>query len=161
MVATAIAAEQTLAIPPAASRPYLVASTAPRLRFHEAASTAPLVRKPVASGPPVAAASAPQMAEVALANDHAAASTPPMPLPESVPSASSPAAEKAEPAPTSKPLPILPDDTRRRVQSQDFLPLFHFPGSGGSSEDVTVLPSVPTPPTPGTLPASSATYRVQ
>ncbi|MES1167622.1 MAG: hypothetical protein ABUL61_00490, partial [Oleiharenicola lentus] len=64
----------------------------------------------------------------------------------------------AEQTTTPKPKPILPDDTPKPVQSQDFLPLFRFPGSSGAGEDV---PLVPVPPAPGTLPASSATYRQQ
>ncbi len=154
MVATAQAAQQTLGLPQAKSRAYLTTGHSPALRFREAVPTTPLLRKPVASGPPVAA-SAPEIAEVALANDHAAASTPPMPLPTPEPAANDTPPAKPEPPPAPKPQPILPDDTRRKVQSQDFLPLFRFPGS---PEDVT---AVPAPPAPGTLPPSSATYRQQ
>ncbi len=161
MIATANAAQETLGLPQPVSKPYLVAMNPPALRFREAASLAPLVRKPIATGSPVAA-TPPELAEVALANDHAAVSTPPMPItpPAEEPVKPEPTAPaKAEPAtppaPVSKAQPILPDDTRRKVQSQDFLPLFRFPGSENSNEDV----SVPAPPTPGTLPPSSATYR--
>jgi len=157
MVATAHAAQQTLAVPPAISQPYLATMGAPALRFGEAAPTTPLMRKPIASGPPVAA-SAPEVAEVALANNHAAASTPPMPLTGTESIAPSPDKPRAEQTTTPKPKPILPDDTPKPVQSQDFLPLFRFPGSSGAGEDV---PLVPVPPAPGTLPASSATYRQQ
>jgi len=59
---------------------------------------------------------------------------------------------------TNKSAPaILPDDTRPSTRPEDFLPFFKFPGTG----DVTV-PSpatIPSPPTPGQLPASSATYQ--
>jgi hypothetical protein len=157
MVATAHAAQQTLGLPQPVSKPYLVAMNPPGLRFREAASLAPLVRKPVATGSPVAATS-PELSEVALANDHAAASTPPMPIAppsEQIATTGSTPAKTEPTTPTSKAQPILPDDTRRKVQSQDFLPLFRFPGASGSNEDVTV----PVPPTPGTLPPSSATYR--
>ncbi len=159
-VATAYAARQTLAIPTPASRPYLASIGAPSLRFMEAIRTAPILVKPIASGPPVAA-SAPVLAEVNLANNEAAASTPPLSA-EPVPPVPATEAVKAEPpaVPTAKPQPILPDDTRKKLQSQDFLPLFRFPGSGSSPEDVTVIaPGVPTPPAPGTLPPSSATYQ--
>lgn len=162
MVATAYAAHQALglAAPTQTTKPYLTAMNSPALRFREAVSTAPLQRKPVATGSPVAA-SAPEVAEVALANDHAAASTPPIPVqPATTPATETPAT-KPEPAPASKAQPILPDDTRRKVQSQDFLPLFRFPGAPGSNEDVVVPVSLPTPPAPGTLPPSSATYRQQ
>src|SRR5438105_5165193 len=114
--------------------------------------------KPVA-GAPTVAASAPEVAEVNLANNHAAASTPPMPVHSTPPAlpAEPKSAKPDEPtAPAAKPKPILPDDTRPRLRSQDFLPLFRFPGAGGPSEDVT--PAVPAPPAPGTLPPSSATY---
>ena len=157
MVATAYAAHQTLGLPPPVTKAYLTAMTSPALRFREAVSTAPLQRKPVATGSPVAA-SAPELAEVALANDHAAASTPPMPVaPTEAPATETAATAKTEPA--AKAQPILPDDTRRKVQSQDFLPLFRFPGAPGSNGDVIVPVGVPTPPAPGTLPPSSATYR--
>lgn len=163
-VATAYAAQQALGIPQTVSRPYLATMGAPALRFQDAQPMPPPTVKPIASGPPIAA-TAPAEAEVNLANDRAAASTPPMPIP---PEAKAAIAAKepenaepaAQPAATPKALPILPDDTRRKVQSQDFLPLFRFPGSSGSGEDVTVVaPAVPTPPAPGTLPPSSATYR--
>ena len=166
MVATAHAAQLTLGKAQTATRPYLATMGAPALRFQDPAPVPPPMVKPIASGPPVAA-SAPEEAAVSLANDQAAASTPPMPVPEpapkpeaaALPATEEPAAPETTPAP--KVLPILPDDTRRKVQSQDFLPLFRLPGSGGPIEDTTiVVPGVPTPPAPGTLPPSSATYRV-
>ncbi len=158
VVATAHAAQQTLAIPQPTSRPYLASIGAPALRFLEATPAPPILVKPIASGPPVAA-SAPEVAEVNLANNQAAASTPPMPVQPAEPAK---APEQPAPASAVKAQPILPDDTRKKLQSQDFLPLFRFPGSGGSPEDVTVIvPGVPTPPAPGTLPPSSATYRQQ
>lgn len=161
MIATAHAAQQTLAIPRPASRPYVASMGSPALRFMEAIPTAPVLTKPIASGPPVAA-SAPEVAEVNLANNQAAASTPPMPVDVAqVPPAmatETPAQKPDQPAsPGPKPQPIIPDDTRRKLQSQDFLPLFRFPGATASAEDVT--PSVPAPPAPGTLPPSSATYQ--
>jgi hypothetical protein len=167
MVATAHAAHQTLAIPQPISRPYLATFGAPALRFQETAPTPPPSAKPVASGPPVAAIT-PEIAAVSLANDQAAASTPPMPMEKPAPdqTAAHPALGTAEhvPSPEKRPatkaLPILPDDTRSKVQSQDFLPLFRFPGTSGSAEDVSVIiPGVPVPPAPNSLPPSSATYR--
>ncbi len=155
MIATAHAARQTLAVPPAISQPYLATMGAPALRFGESAPTTPLIRKPIASGPPVAA-TGPEAAEVALANNHAAASTPPFPLPEADSIAPSPEKPRAEQTSTPKPKPILPDDTPKPVQSQDFLPLFRFPGSPVQGEDGTVM--VPVVPVPPTMPASSATY---
>jgi hypothetical protein len=166
MVATAQAAQQTLALPKPVSRPYLATFGPPALRFQEAVPPPPAVR-PIASGPPVAA-SAPEVAEVSLANNQAAASTPPMPIEKPAGAASTaeqtPGLTDSTAAATTRPpakaLPILPDDTRTKVQSQDFLPLFRFPGGSGSVEDVTVIaPGVPTPPSPNSLPPSSATYR--
>jgi hypothetical protein len=168
VVATAYAAQQTLGIKPPISRPYLATMGAPAMRFLDPAPVPPPVVKAIASGPPVAA-SAPEEAAVSLANDRAAASTPPMPVPVSSPdlAGAKPGqplpSETAKPeSPTPKALPILPDDTRRKVQSQDFLPLFRLPGSGGPVEDMSVImPGVPVPPAPGNLPPSSATYRVE
>jgi len=157
VVATAYAAHQTLAIPTPVSRPYLASIGGPVLRFREAMPVPPILVKPIASGPPVAA-SAPELAAVNLANNEAAASTPPMSLEPAQPAQpAEPAKVTEQPAapPATKPQPILPDDTRRQLQSQDFLPLFRFPGSGYLAEDVTV----PAPPVPGTLPPSSATYQ--
>lgn len=171
VIATAHAAAQVFGRSPAPTRPYLATMGAPMLRFQEPAPPPPPRAKPVAGGPPVAA-SAPEEAEVSLANSQAAASTPPMPLPDEAKGpATTPAAETpvpgvpAEPAKAATPaapksLPILPDDTRRKVQSQDFLPLFRLPGSGSLDDASVILPGVPVPPAPGTLPPSSATYRV-
>jgi len=164
MVATAQAAQQTLALPKPVSRPYLATLSAPALRFQEAAPPPPVV-KPIASGPPVAA-SAPEVAEVSLANNQAAASTPPMPIDMAAHAMKEQSSVSTDPVTTPSPrapakaLPILPDDTRSKVQSQDFLPLFRFPGGSGSVEDVTVIaPGVPVPPAPNSLPPSSASYR--
>ena len=160
MVATAHAAQQTLAIPHKISQPYLAAMGSPALRFRASLPNTPLTRRPVAGGPPVAAITA-EATEVALANNHAAASTPPFPSPE-IPSEGTqpetfPPAAGQPLAPKIK--PILPDDTPKPVQSQDFLPLFRFPGNGNSEPDVLMAPSVPIPPEPNTMPQSSATYR--
>jgi hypothetical protein len=156
MLATAQAAQQTLAVPQAISQPYLATIGSPALRFGDPTPTTPLMRKPIASGPPVAA-SGPEVAEVALANNRAAASTPPMPVPDTsslAPAANQPRADQPT---TSRPHSILPDDTPKPVQSQDFLPLFRYPGYPVSGEDGPML--VPVVPVPPTMPASSATYR--
>ena len=160
MVATAQAAQQTLAIPQKISQPYLTATGSPALRFRAALPNTPLTRRPAAGGPPVAA-STPENAEVALANDQAASSTPPIPQSELPPDAIPPEASQSTPeqTPGHKVRPILPDDTPRPVQSQDFLPLFRFPGNGHSEPDVILPGNVPVAPTPYTMPQSSATYR--
>jgi hypothetical protein len=162
MVATAHAAQQTLAIPHKISQPYLATMGSPSLRFRDALPNTPLTRRPVAGGPPVAALT-PEAAEVALANNHAANSAPPFPTPETTPNnipADQPQPDaRHTPAPTPNVKPILPDDTPKPVQSQDFLPLFRFPGNGYSEPDVILPANVPVPPTPYTMPPSSATYR--
>jgi len=155
MVATAHAAQQTLAVSQVISQPYLATIGSPALRFGDPAPTTPLMRKPIASGPPVAA-SAPEVAEVALANNRAAASTPPMSVPGTDSITPSPDKPHGEQATAPWPKPILPDDTPKPVQSQDFLPLFRYPGSPVSGEDGPLF--VPVPPT---MPSSSATYRQQ
>jgi hypothetical protein len=167
MVATAHAARQALSIPQSISQPYLATFGAPALRFQEASPLPLPSAKAIAGGPPVAAAT-PEAAEVSLANDQAAASTPPMPFqrpgttetsPDSTTTATEPTETPAARQP-AKALPILPDDTRAKVQSRDFLPLFRFPGGSSSVEDVTVIaPGIPVPPAPNSLPPSSATYR--
>ena len=160
MVATAQAAQQTLAIPPKISQPYVSAMGSPGLRFRAASPNTPLTRRPAAGGPPVAATT-PEQADVVLANNQAAASTPPFPSSESPVDPVHPEAATQAPdqSPTSRLRPVLPDDTPRPVQSQDFLPLFRFPGNGSSEPDVLLPASVPMAPTPYTMPQSSATYR--
>lgn len=162
MVATAQAAQQTLAIPHKVSQPYLAAMGSPTLRFRAAVPNTPLTRRPVAGGPPVAALT-PEAAEVALANNHAADSTPPIPPMEVSPGnslANTPKPDAVQnPGLAPKVKPILPDDTPKPVQSQDFLPLFRFPGNGSSEPDVILPAAVPVPPTQYTMPQSSATYR--
>ncbi len=96
-----------------------------------------------------------------------AASGPPFPMPDSAPAATTnasaevaakPAAQDvilpAAPAAAPTPPPIIPDDTRPRVQAEDFLPYFHFPSP---AERPVVLP--PNPPHHAT--PSTATYRQQ
>lgn len=160
MVATAHAAQQTLAIPPKISQPYLSVMNSPGLRFRASLPNTPLTRRPAAGGPPVAATT-PEDAEVALANNHAADSTPPIPSSDSPaePVSLEAATPTADQPSTPRVRPVLPDDTPRPVQSQDFLPLFRFPGNGPSEPDVILPASVPTAPTPYTMPQSSATYR--
>lgn len=69
-------------------------------------------------------------------------------------SASPPPDEKAEPA-ANAPEPILPDEYRKRVRIEDFLPYFQPPGQ-------TFQPAEPArPPGPAPLPPSSATYKLQ
>lgn len=66
---------------------------------------------------------------------------------ESATSDSQPGGATKSSVPTPSLIRILPDDTPRDVGAEDVLPYFQFPGT------------VPTPPSPATLPPSSATYR--
>jgi len=167
MVATAYAARQTLSLSVPISRPYLAVYGAPLLRFQEVIPPAPPAAKAISVGPPIAA-STPETAEVSLANEQAAASTPPMPTVKplaeqseaGLPDVQDPKDSSTEKRPAIKALPILPDDTRPRVQSQDFLPLFRFPGTSSANEEISVIaPGIPVPPAPNSLPPSSATYQ--
>jgi hypothetical protein len=141
------------------SRPYLKVSGNLALRFAAAPRPIPLL--------PVKAAVAADISQPVPA-------TSPSPAEPAVASAPAPAPvsevkEPATPAPTvessptltpanDKPVPsILPDDTHPSTRAEDFLPFFQFP----SGKDVTVVvpASAARAPSPGQLPASSATYQ--
>jgi hypothetical protein len=167
MVATAYAAQRTLSLAPAISRPYLAILGSPLLRFQEFIPPAPPLVKAVSSGPPIAASS-PEVVEITQANNQAATTTPPLNQVKSLPelaepnrvATNDPKEAPMEEQPKTKPLPILPDDTRARVQSQDFLPLFRFPGTSSANEEISVIaPGIPVPPAPNSLPPSTATYQ--
>jgi hypothetical protein len=64
---------------------------------------------------------------------------------------------RANPATSTHPSNILPDDTRPTTRAEDFLPFFQFPGGNGVT--VVVPATMPSPPAPGQLPVSSATYQ--
>jgi hypothetical protein len=142
-------------VPDDSSPPYLRAIGSLPLRFQPAPAPRAPIARPAASGPPLPVASAPA----------STAPTPPLTGPDS-----SPATPPAETAPEStRPTPpapvppaIIPDEMRPRVQPEDFLPFFQFPGSTGASGDVQViapLNAAPNPPRHGT--PSTATYRQQ
>ena len=131
------------------SRPYLKVSGSLGLRSAPAPRPIPVLKvnqAPVATTVPSVASALPEAS------------------PESIIPEIEPASSGSEvPAPPVKPTMlkptrnILPDDTRPSTRPEDFLPFFKFPGSG----DVTVIvpASVPQPPAPGQMPASSATYQ--
>jgi hypothetical protein len=140
------------------SRPYLAAINPPGLRFSEALPPPDLSVRPPAGAPPAPAAVAEPVAVAAAALPPAAA-RPPLAA-ESRPPPAAPAGPASVPA-TPTP-PILPDDTRAKVRPEDFLPFFQFPANAAQADGVTVVaPATLTPPTPGTQPPSSATYRQQ
>lgn len=144
------------------SQPYLPVTDAPGLRFREAVAPVDLGTRPAYGAPPVVEPT-PEATEVATANNAAVVSTPPFPAGTvQEPEKEATAKIEEKPKPAAAPSAILPDDTRPKARSEDFLPFFKFPGGGASPDDVTVImPGVPTPPAPGSLPTSSATYRQQ
>ncbi len=144
--------------------PYLPVVGPPPLRFQEAAPPPDLVTRPAAAAPPLPALS-PAETSVALAN--AAASSASAALlaeaelaEEEAKSKTKAAAAKPAAPPVKAPPPILPDSGRPTVRPEDFLPYFQVPISGRAPANVTIVaPVPPAAPTPGTLPASSATYK--
>jgi hypothetical protein len=59
----------------------------------------------------------------------------------------------------SKPVSILPDDTRREIRPEDVLPFFQFPNA--SDNGTVALPLIVTQPASNPVPPSTATYRQQ
>ncbi|HVU33144.1 MAG TPA: hypothetical protein VHE61_06895 [Opitutaceae bacterium] len=147
--------------PSAEAAPYLPVLGSPSLRFQEALPPPDLATRPAAGAPPVAALS-PAESSVAVANATAARST--VAPEESAAPAGKPPSSAPKPAvvatrPAEKtPAPILPDTARPVVHPEDFLPFFEIPGTRRPNGDLIVVPTVPVPPTPGTLPPSTATY---
>jgi hypothetical protein len=140
-----------------AATPYLPYNGAPPLRF--AAAPAPLKLLEA----PVAAATTPASSAEAPASSSTSAATPTdgttsAALTEALTEGAT--ASSRNPAPATKsPAPILPDEARPTVRAEDFLPFFQIPASSRKPGDVTLLvPGIPTPPAPGTLQPSSATY---
>lgn len=149
-----------------ASRPYLAVLGVTPLRIADAVPPPDLSSRPGRAAPPKPGAEesveaaptaekhetkAPTVPDLALALAPVAE---PVAEPSRVPAESTPVAPKTPP-------PILVDDVRPRVRPEDFLPFFIFPGNGQGDPNVTVPMTLPTPPAPGTLPPSSATYRQQ
>jgi hypothetical protein len=121
--------------------PYLRVTGQVALRFQPVPPAPEAVARPVAGGPPLPAATP----------DAPAATTPTPP----VATPASPDVILPEPAkaPAVEPPPIIPDELRPRVQAEDFLPFFQFPGAPVAG-DVIIPPSPPHHATP-----STATYR--
>lgn len=150
--------------PPAAPRsepqptPYLPVLGMLALRFQEAATP------PAAAVPPSGSASLPVSTSpdtVAKANAESAPSTPAATPENTTADATFVASGSEEPSvsPSKVPRAILPDDARKVVRPEDFLPYFQIPGTALYPEDVTLL--VPAPqaaPAPAAIPPSSATY---
>lgn len=141
------------------SRPYLAVIGPSQLRFQEAAPTSNLSARLPAGAPPLLANKTPSSDEDETEETEAVETSHSSDLAPEIQSADhvSPTAvhqEKANPAYKR----ILPDESRPKVRAEDFLPFFEFPGTKSNPNDVSLTP---TPPAPGQLPPSSATYRQQ
>ncbi len=143
-------------------RPYLAVLGPPPLRFADAIPPPDLSVRPAVGAPPVPTAET-AGAPATVPTETSAETPGSAALPTQAPDASAP--ESTAPLPSSPetgrtPAPILVDDTRPRVKTEDFLPFFVFPAQGGAPQ--VVVPASAVAPAPGTaLPASSATYRQQ
>lgn len=141
------------------SEPYLPTVGAPQLRFQQVLPPPDLVARPAAGAPPVPPLT-PTETAVALANADAVQTVidhpPPSVLPPTAPeSTTAVVAVPERPAPPA----ILPDDSRRTLRPEDFLPFFQLPGTARTPADITVLvPGAAAAPAPAPLPPSSATY---
>lgn len=134
-----------------APHPYLSVVGPPPLRFQEPfalqkpATQPPALREEHAVGAPVQASSAPPA--VGPAPAHPTQDAPPSKIGTSFAPGQTAGPEPANPT-------IIPDEMRRRVRPEEFLPFFEPPGSGAPN----AAPSSNPPPT---LPPSSATYRLE
>lgn len=138
-----------------AVEPYLRHGGAPALRFQPPLQVATLHDVPASALPKGLASHPPEMDLIPDSSMKAGDMDKSAELPSGDP--------KAEPSPANvkghSSAPILPDDARPTVRPEDFLPYFQYPGSGSKSGGVIIINPVPaTPPAPGTLPPSSATY---
>lgn len=140
---------------PIRSRPYLAVLGSSPLRIQEAVSPPNSNVHPPAGAPPQPATVGSPTASTPSEASPSPETSPPVPLPSATENATSP---KPEDKPVKSVPAILPDDTRPKVKAEDFLPFFQPPGANSNPNDVTVAP---TPPAPGVLPPSSATYRQQ
>lgn len=135
------------------SRPYLKISGSRSLRFNP--DPAPLPQSAPAaamSNPPLpVAADTPSTEAVAESTVHHVTPDHNVLPAEEIEIATPPANEKPV-------LNIIPDDTRSTTtRHEDFLPYFRFPA--GNDVTVIVPADVGQPSSPGSLPASSATYQ--
>ncbi|MBM3855722.1 MAG: hypothetical protein FJ399_21640 [Verrucomicrobia bacterium] len=139
------------------SPPYLAVTGAPPLRFQRPIPPPDLVTRPVAGAPPI-----PQLSptEVAVAQNNVVAAAPVVEPPR--PPLSPPPAESKPPAAApperSTVRPIIPDDTRAPVRTEDFLPYFRLPGAKAPGEPGVIVPAQISAPAPAAIPPSSATY---
>lgn len=130
------------------SVPYLPINGAPPLRFAEAPPPKPVepVAGPSASSTTSPATETTNSSSTSATDGNASIET-------------TTAAVTKDPAPAKTPAPILADEARPMVRAEDFLPYFQIPSSARRPGDVMlVTPGIPTPPSAGPMPPSSATY---
>ncbi len=134
------------------SRPYLKVAGSIPLRF-----SAPPRPMPILTTKMAAATSTTSLAIAPIATESSVATTTLTPAIESKNQPNDPTAGPPSPTTVKPAGSILPDNTSQSTRPEDFLPFFQFPAGG----DVTVAVPVriPSPPPPGQLPASSATYQ--
>lgn len=140
------------------SKPYLAVIGAPALRFAEATPPPDIAGRPAGAAPPhpssmqePSASAPPASSPVPSAPPAPIEPTPPAPA-ANAPKPSTESANAAAPIIRTPP-PILPDEVHPQARPEDFLPFFQIPSVRPGDTNV-----VPVPPTPGTLPPSSATY---
>jgi hypothetical protein len=143
------------------SRPYLHVIGALPLRFQERAPPPDVSSRPPGGAPPVPSTKATTDIIRMPVSEQSAAATlaapPAVPVKSEDQHAKSPAANAGS---AQTPPAILPDDVGRKVRPEDLLPFFQFPGSSAGADGGNAA-GPPAPPSPGTLPPSSATYKQQ
>lgn len=122
------------------SRPYLAVILPPPLRF-AAAVPAPAEMPRLASLEPIVKSEPTTVAQPTAPSD-AASAAPLQPSPPARPATGEP--PLADPTRGPAPVRILPDDVRREIRPEDFLPYFILPGSSDAG-----------------VPPSSASYRLR
>ena len=137
----------------AGSQPYLRAIGPPPLRFLELevqSRIAPPISPTLSVGALPTAGKRGDSSQPAAAKDARA--------PAVATTAQAPQRQEIQVASRPAPPPIVPDEAAGRVKPEDFLPFFQYPGGQrpGQPDEPAKASS---PPTPGQLPPSSATYR--
>lgn len=143
----------------AETTPYLTFNGAPPLRFAQAPAPAKAQDVPSANAATPAAAASDPLAQPWNASSNQPAGTSSAALTDALTEGANTSARNSGAPTTKSPAPILQDETRPTVRAEDFLPFFQIPASARRPGDVTlIVPGIPTPPAPGTLQPSSATY---
>jgi hypothetical protein len=124
--------------------PYLRVIGQLPLRFQPLPARPEATARPAAGGPPIPATSATETAKSPAVTPEASPASTDVSLVPAPP-------KKADPA------PIIPDELRPRVQAEDFLPFFQFPGGPDAPSVQLVVPTNP----PHRATPSTATYRQQ